>query len=124
MINATIVVIEDEGYLVDAYKAKLGKLFTQVLVARDGVQALRLIHEVKPDLVLLDLNLPQKSGLDVLKDLKASNKTSNIPVLVASNNSDVSTIDTVKKLGAVDYYIKSNVSINELIEMCKKYLDS
>lgn len=119
----TILVVEDDSFLMDAYKVKLQQAKYTILAAKDGESGLAMAQSKKPDLIILDLVLPKMSGMDVLKKLKADETTKSIPVIIASNLDQKQTIDEGKKLGAVDYFIKSNLSINELIDKLDSYLN-
>lgn len=118
----TILVIEDDSFLMDSYKLKLQQANYDILTAKDGETGLKLAQEQKVDLIILDLILPKLSGIDVLKQLKAGEKTKQIPVIVASNIDQKDMIAQAKQLGAIDYFIKSNISINELIDKLSHYL--
>lgn len=84
MSSPSVLVVEDEPELLEL----LGQLFTQegyrVLLAPDGEQAIQLALAGRPDLIVLDLMLPRKSGREVLSDLGADPTTSGIPVVVVS----------------------------------------
>ena len=88
----------------------------------DGREALKKIRSEEPDMVLLDLIMPEKNGFEVLEEMKKDKALKNIPVIVLSNLGQESDVDQGKKLGAVDYLIKSNVSIKEVIEVIKLHL--
>jgi len=75
-----------------------------------------------PDLLILDLVLPQKTGFAILKELRADSKFKDIKVLVASNLSQEADKAKVKKFGVLDYFIKSDISIFELMDKVKKAL--
>jgi len=105
-----ILVAEDDLFLANAYKAKLSKSGFEVLVARDGKEALDILAKEKVSLVLLDLMMPVKDGFEVLAEMDKK-----IPVLVASNLGQKEDIDKAMKLGAKDYIIKSDVSLTDLI---------
>lgn len=118
-----ILVVEDDEFLLDAYKAKLEKGGNyQIDVARDGEEALTKVSSFKPDLIILDLILPKKNGLEVLKELQANEATKNIAVIIASNIDQKDTVKEGLQLGAKEYFVKSNISINELREVAAKYL--
>lgn len=118
----TILVVEDDAFLMDAYKVKLQQEKFKILLAKDGEAGLETAVSDQPDLIILDMVLPKMSGLDVLKKLKADQKTKNIPVIVASNLDQNETIEEVKQAGAADYFIKSNISISELIAKIQTFL--
>ncbi len=75
-----------------------------------------LTRKELPDLILLDLVLPKKSGFDVLTELKADPELKNIPVIVSSNLGQDEEIKRALQLGAMDYLVKSQHPINEVVE--------
>jgi len=79
----TVLICDDEPMLRELVRASLdaGYRFAE---ASDGVVALELAHELKPDAVILDLMLPRRSGLDVLADMRADERLRDIPVFVVS----------------------------------------
>jgi CheY-like chemotaxis protein len=81
----TILVIEDDRFLKIATKLILSKAGYSVLGAGDGEEALSIVDESHPDLILLDLMLPKVSGLDVLRTLKGNPDTASIPVIVLTS---------------------------------------
>ncbi|MGH9116295.1 MAG: winged helix-turn-helix domain-containing protein [Acidimicrobiales bacterium] len=99
----TVLVIEDEQSFVDALVVGLKREGFLVHVAGDGVEGLQLFDDVRPDLVLLDVWLPQKSGIDVCREIRAR---SEVPIIMVTAKS--SEIDTVVGLevGADDYVTK------------------
>lgn len=119
-----IVLADDEQFIALAYNDGLTHAGYQVFVANDGEQALAQVKEHKPDLVLLDLIMPKKDGFSVLKEIKAIPELANIPVLILSNLSQATDAEETKRLGAVDFIVKSDVSLQELIERIKKLLGS
>jgi CheY-like chemotaxis protein len=85
-----------------------------VLTAVDGKEALRMVRSERIDLVLLDMLMPKLHGLDVMRALKAEERTQSIPVLVLSNSSRERDVQEIMKLGAVGYLVKANLSLQEL----------
>ena len=117
-----ILVVEDDSFLMDAYKVKLQQSKYEILAAQDGESGFETAKKEKPDIIILDLILPKMSGMDVLRALKEEPSTKDIPVIVASNLDQEKTMSEAKGLGAVDYFIKSNISINDLIAKLENYL--
>src|SRR3984957_16570481 len=101
--RVSILVVEDEESFVDALTVGLEREGFAVTAATDGQQGLTLFHEGSFDVVLLDLMLPKKSGLDVCRDIRL---TSNVPIIIVSAKSEE--VDTVLmlELGADDYVTK------------------
>jgi DNA-binding response OmpR family regulator len=115
---ARILVVDDEPAVTDLLAYNLRKAHYDVLVAADGRQALLLAAQERPDLILLDLMLPQIDGLDVCRELR---RTSQVPIIILSARDDE--IDRVLglELGADDYVGKP-FSIRELLARIKVVL--
>jgi len=113
---------EDDKFISRAYNDGLTKAGFIVILAYDGVEAVDLADREKPDIILLDLIMPRKNGFEVLSVLKADAGTKDIPVIILSNLGQETDIQKCKDLGAVDYLIKSNFSLKEVINKIKKYL--
>ncbi len=117
-----ILLAEDDNFISLAYQDGLKRAGFEVVVAYDGVDALDKLKSQKPDLILLDIIMPQKNGFEVLEEIKNDSELKNIPVIILSNLGQDTDIQKGRELGAVDYLIKSNFSMNEVIEKIKKYL--
>jgi DNA-binding response OmpR family regulator len=102
-------------FLVKIYTVKLKKEGYDVNIATDGEQAVKLAGEVKPDLILLDLILPKMNGFEALEQIRATATGKNIPVIVLSNLGQEEDIKRAELLGATDYLVKANFSIQEVI---------
>lgn len=110
-----ILVAEDDKFLGSAYRAKLTKTGFEVQIATDGDEALTILKTFTPDIILLDLVMPKKDGFATLQELKALEEYKKIPVIVASNLGQKEDLDKAKALGAIDYIIKSDLSLDALI---------
>jgi two-component system response regulator RegX3 len=99
----SVLVVEDEGSFVEALVVSLEREGFKVRVARDGIQALELFDEFRPDLVLLDLMLPRLPGLDVCRSIRSR---SAVPIIILTAKG--TEVDTVVGLevGADDYVTK------------------
>lgn len=114
-----ILIIEDDDFLRSLAVTKLEKEDFTVSMAPDGQTGLALIQKEIPDLLILDLMLPIMSGFDVLKKMKADPATKDIKVIVFSNLGEESDIKTCMDLGANDYLVKANFTLDELVEKIK-----
>lgn len=117
-----VLLIEDEEILGDVLKEKLEQEKFTVEWATDGEAGMAKVKPFSPDLIVLDLILPKKDGFTVLKELKADPKFKTIPVVVLSNLGQDEEIKKALALGAVDYMVKAQHPINEVIEKIKKQL--
>jgi CheY-like chemotaxis protein len=90
--------------------------------AYDGEEAVQKAKELLPDLVLLDIMMPKLDGISVLWELKADPSTAKIPVIVLTNIGDVETISKIVEAGAVDYLLKSDQSVDDIIQKVKDVL--
>jgi len=111
-----ILIIEDDKFLLKVIKKKLLKENYTVVEALDGEQGIKGIKKEKPDLVLLDLILPEMDGFEVLTKMKADPKTAKIPVIVLSNLGEEQQVKKGLKMGANDYLIKAHFTPGEIIE--------
>ncbi|KPK99198.1 MAG: hypothetical protein AMJ95_00115 [Omnitrophica WOR_2 bacterium SM23_72] len=119
--KSRILVIDDEVEVVDLLKKRLEKAGYQVVTATDGPQGFKVAVDEKPDLILLDIIMPDVDGLTVLRQLKAQESTSNIPVVMVSAKSMTDSIFEARKYGATDYIIKP-FQWDELLKFVKRYL--
>lgn len=117
-----IVIVEDEEALARVLKEKFEGEDFEVELAMDGGMALSVIQKMRPDLVLLDLMLPKRDGIDILKDIKADRELENLPVIVLSNLDGDEDIKQAIALGAKDYFVKSQHPIKEVVEKVKDFL--
>ena len=117
-----ILIIEDDDFLRSLAVTKLEKEGFSVAMAADGKQGLDSVHADAPHLIILDLMLPIMSGFDVLKALKADATTRDIKVIIFSNLGEDSDIKTCLDLGANDYMVKAQFTLDELVEKIKGLL--
>lgn len=119
----TILIVEDDVFLVKVYQVKLQELGVEVLIAQDGNEALKYLEKDPPDLVLLDIMLPGVSGFDLLKAMRDNPRWKNVAVIILSNLSQTQDIERGQALGIKEYIVKANVRINDVVEKIKKYLN-
>lgn len=120
-----ILLCEDEEFVARSYKRKLELEGFVVHHASNGQEAIDMIFGTeKYDLVLMDLMMPLKTGFEVLAEVSARKDEAikQMPIIVASNLGQIADIEEAKKLGAVDFVVKSNISLKELVAKIKQYL--
>jgi CheY-like chemotaxis protein len=115
-LEKRILLVEDDRLIRRACELTLGQRGFIVISAADGAEGLRLATSEPFDLILLDLLMPKKPGIEVLTELKAGEATRHIPVLILSNSSREDDKERAGALGAVGYYVKANLSLKALTE--------
>lgn len=117
-----ILFIEDESALQKTFGEVLSQAGYEVISAIDGEIGLALAKEKKPDLILLDLILPKLHGLEVLKGLKGSEETKDIPVIILTNLEGMAEIEKAIELGAKGYLVKAQYGLGEIVEKVRAVL--
>lgn len=117
-----ILLVEDDDLTIRAYSHGLERAGFEVMLAEDGDAATTLLKTKKPDLILLDMILPEKDGFELLEEMKADERLKDIPVIILSNLGQESDIEQGRKLGAVDYLVKARVTMKEVVERVRFHL--
>ncbi len=117
-----ILIIEDDEFLRGLIKKKLDSEGFEVVSAADGEEGVKKAKDAKPDLVLLDLILPNMDGYEVLSKIRDDKSISSTPVIILSNLGQQEDIEKATKLGASDYIIKAQSTPEEIVEKVKTTL--
>ncbi len=118
-----ILIVEDDVFLQGLASTKLQKEGFSMLVAGDSNEASKILETDTPDLFILDIILPGATdGLGILKKIRENIKTSNTPVIMFSNMSDDANVKKAKDLGANEYMVKANFTLDELSSKIKELL--
>ena len=117
-----ILLVEDDRFLIKAVYTKLTQKGFEVILANDGDEAISKAKAEKPEIILLDMVLPKKSGFEVLRELKGNPETASIPVFILSNLAQDQDIQEGKALGAEDYIVKSNTSLSAIVDKVANFL--
>lgn len=118
--NNKILLIEDSAFILQLLKYILEKNGYEVASSPTANDGLSKAEKEKPDLILLDIVLPDKDGLSVLRELKGADVTREIPVVMLSSKSETDVLLECKKLGADDYIIKGSKD-EELLRIVRRY---
>ena len=121
-MSKKILIVEDETAIADAMQTGLTAAGYEAEVAYDGEEGLNKAVAGKPDLVLLDLMLPKKDGMTVLREMRETEESKNIPVMILSQLSDTDKISEGVSLGVVGYMVKVDFSLAEVVEKIKGVL--
>jgi DNA-binding response OmpR family regulator len=111
-----ILIAEDEESLVKVFREKFEREKFTVEFVMVGDLVLSAVKKFMPDIILLDIILPKKTGLVILKELKDDPEVKHIPIIMISNLDGDEQIKESIKLGAIDYLVKSQHPINEVVE--------
>jgi two-component system alkaline phosphatase synthesis response regulator PhoP len=119
-----VAIVEDDVDIRGIYEFKLKKEGFDVKTAEDGVEGLELIKNFKPDIILLDIFMPNKNGDEVLDELQHFDWAEKIKVIVLTNISENEAPAKLKKLKVDQYIVKAQYTPSEVVDIVKKVLAS
>ena len=117
-----ILLIEDDIFMSDLLASALTRAGYEVIGAKSGADGLKIFQEARPRVILLDLLLPDEGGFDTLRKIRRCEGGADAKVIVLSNLSREQNAEEARRLGAVDYLVKVNFSLDEIIEKIKSVL--
>lgn len=94
----------------------------EVTPAYDGEEAVAKAKEIKPDIVVLDIMMPKLDGIGVAWEMKADPDLVGIPIVMLTNMSDAETISKIMEAGVTDYLLKSDQSIEQVVQKVKEVM--
>lgn len=116
-----VLVVEDNPSLIKARLEKLEKSNYQVVYAMDGEEAIARFDTEEPDLILLDVNMPKKNGIEVLEYIR-NEKRSDVRVIIFSNKKEQDTVEAAQGLGVSEFILKADISLAELVSTIDKLI--
>lgn len=119
-----ILLVDDDPSILHMYQTAFSSNNYEVETANDGDEALTKATSFKPDIILLDIIMPNSCGLDVIANLKKDPALKDIPVIVLTNLSGDQEIKSVKDLGAVKVIIKSDFKPAQLVSLVQETVSS
>jgi len=117
-----IILAEDDPFLIDIYTVKIKQAGFEIEVVKDGGKVLKILEQGKPDLLLLDIVLPNIDGWELLRKIKEQDKFKDLSVIILSNLGQKQEVKKGFDLGAVKYLIKAHYTPSEVVEEIKKIL--
>jgi len=117
----SILIVEDDDFLRSLVDRRLTGDGYEVLIAKDGNSGFEMALKKIPKVILLDLLLPGVSGYEVLEKIRAKEETKDIPIIIFSNLGQKEDVKKAMQLGANDFLIKANFTLDDLVEKIKVY---
>ena len=117
-----VCIVDDDSDLREIYLMKFNQEGFDVSVAVNGEEGMRLIREKKPDIILLDLQMPVKNGVEVLTELNADEELSRIPVIMLTNIDNEDSFKQVGKFETRFYLIKSLTTPQKAVDYVREVL--
>jgi len=118
-----ILLVEDENVVINILKKKFVEEGYDISMARNGIEGLEKMREIKPDLILLDIVMPKMNGFEVMEEMQKDSELKKIPVIVISNSGQPVELDKAIKLGAKDWFIKTEFDPREIIDKVLKLIE-
>lgn len=117
-----IAIVEDDAAISQMYRIKFEAEGYEVETAENGKLGLALIEEMKPDIVLLDLMMPEMNGDEMLEKLRATTWGRDIKVIILTNMGESEAPDTIKELNVEAFILKANMTPRQVAELVKEKL--
>ncbi len=117
-----VLLVEDDDYISSMYYDKFHNSGFDISLVRDPRKALETARSFQPDCILLDMMMPELSGLDVLAMLKKDPAVQKIPTIILSNVSEKEMRDKARSLGAVHYLVKAMHTPGQIVDIVRKTL--
>jgi len=118
MNDVKVMIVDDQEEILKFFYDVLQPLDYHVLQARNGLDALKIFKSEKPDIVFLDIRMPELDGIETLKKMKCLDKNCRVPVIMVTGWGDLNTARQAMRLGAYDYITKP-VSMHLIQSICK-----
>lgn len=115
-IPKKILIVDDDSNIRELFVDTLSPHGFKCLTARDGLEGLNLSLTENPDIILLDLRMPEMDGLTMLRELRKTESGKNIPVIILSTVNDEKSVSEALQLGVSEFLEKSNWNATELME--------
>jgi CheY-like chemotaxis protein len=115
-----VLVIDDNPMIQRLYGRSLEAAGVTAVIGSDGSQAVTLATSELPDVILLDVMMPEMNGIEALKQLKTADETKHIPVIMLSANDDALVMQNALQNGAARYLVKSNIEPVDVIAMVEE----
>jgi DNA-binding response OmpR family regulator len=117
-----IAIIEDDLTIAEMYRMKFESEGFEVEVARNGRVGIELVEQMRPDLILLDLQMPEMNGEEALRNIRQAEWGKSIPVLILTNMGEEEAPKNLKNLGVEHYIVKADLTPTQVVKRVKEVL--
>ena len=121
LASRRILVVDDQAAIRRLLETGLTDAGAEVWMAADGAAALQMLEALEPDLILLDLSMPDVTGWEVLESLRSSNHRQNVPVILQTSADDFDSFERARRLG-VAAFVSKPFRLSEVVETCRRVL--
>lgn len=118
-----IAIIEDDPVISQMYRMKFEKEGFEVQLANNGVRGVAMAEEFSPDIILLDLQMPEMNGVDALKIIRDKDWGKDVPVIVLTNLGEEESPNELKNLGVLSYIVKADLTPSQVVGRVKEALE-
>ena len=122
MSNKKILIVEDNDLNLKLFRDLLGAHGYEITETKDGLEAINLVHHIRPDLILMDIQLPEISGLDITKKIKSDRDIAHIPIIAVTAFAMKDDEEKIMNAGC-QAYISKPISIGPFLETVKRFLE-
>ncbi len=124
MSNFKVLLVEDDVMISGMYKTRLEQEGYIVIMAANGGDGLDIAVQERPNLILLDVMMPQIDGFSLLQELRLKDSFKKTPIIMLTNLGTTEDKEKGKKLGATDYLVKANLTPSEIAQAVAKYVNN
>lgn len=117
-----IAIIEDDPTISQMYRMKFEATGFDVQLASDGERGVALVEDFRPDLILLDMQMPRKNGYEALTEIRATDWGKSIPVIILTNMGEEESPKELRGLGIESYIVKADLTPSQVVERVKRTL--
>jgi DNA-binding response OmpR family regulator len=117
-----IAIIEDDPVISQMYRMKFESDGFSIQLANNGSRGVAMVKDFKPDMILLDLEMPEMNGDEALKQIRSHDWGKTVPVIILTNLGEEEAPKSLKTLGVTSYIVKANLTPSEVVSRVKKAL--
>ncbi len=118
--NRSVLIVDDEEPLVNVLSRKFKDEGVETYQAYNGKEALKVAFEKHPDVILLDVMMPEMDGFDVMRSLQEDEWGKNVPVILLTNSSSIDTVAKAVSSGMSEFLVKTDMQLDEVVDKVKQ----